>query len=159
MTSDRRGRLADLLVTLEETLDWDFDVDDFEDRLRIQKYVFLADAFGVDPEYDYGIHLYGPYSPDLADDYYDDAFDSAYDRASPVSDFDRASFRALVAARDTDWLEYAATIKSLHERHAAAGQTGMLDTVVARVMELKDIDSETATAVYEGLLEADVLAA
>lgn len=157
MSDNRRDRLAALLATFEEALDWEFDPDEFDDRLRMQKYVFLADAFGVDHDYNYGIHLYGPYSPTLADDYYAPDFDERLATASPVESFDTPEFRALVAARDTEWLEVAGTIKSLHERHAGPNQTGVLDTVVARVVNLKSVDIETAETIYGELLDAGVI--
>lgn len=157
MSDDRRDRLAALLATFEEALDWEFDPEEFDDRLRIQKYVFLADAFGVDHDYGYGIHLYGPYSPTLADDYYAPDFEARREGTSPMDEFDTSEFRALVAGRDTKWLEAAGTIKSLHERHADIGQTGVLDTVVARVVDLKDVDIETAEEIYDELLDADVI--
>jgi hypothetical protein len=38
----------------------------------LQKYVLLAEDFGFEHGYRYGMHLRGPYSPPLAQDYYTD---------------------------------------------------------------------------------------
>jgi uncharacterized protein YwgA len=40
------------------------------DRIRVQKAIYLAQAAGADLDYDYNWYLRGPYSPELANDYY-----------------------------------------------------------------------------------------
>lgn len=40
------------------------------DRIRVQKGIYLAQAAGADLGYDYNWYLHGPYSPELANDYY-----------------------------------------------------------------------------------------
>lgn len=40
------------------------------DRKRVQKAIYLAQAAGADLSYDYNWYLRGPYSPELANDYY-----------------------------------------------------------------------------------------
>ena len=40
------------------------------DRKRVQKAVYLAEAAGAKLGYDYNWYVYGPYSPRLANDYY-----------------------------------------------------------------------------------------
>ena len=45
-----------------------FKVDSFEDRLIMQKAVYLAQAGGVNLGYYYHWYLYGPYSPSLHSD-------------------------------------------------------------------------------------------
>ena len=47
----------------------------FEDRLRLQKYVYIMERLGLDLGYSFSGYLRGPYSPDLADDYYSKADD------------------------------------------------------------------------------------
>jgi uncharacterized protein YwgA len=46
------------------------DIDTVEDRKRVQKAVYLAQAAGANLGYDYNWYVKGPYSPDLANDYY-----------------------------------------------------------------------------------------
>lgn len=43
-------------------------VDTFEQRLRSQKTQYLAQAFGVSPNYSFSLYLRGPYSTSLAHD-------------------------------------------------------------------------------------------
>jgi uncharacterized protein YwgA len=40
------------------------------DRIRVQKAIYLAQAAGADLGYDYNWYVHGPYSPELANDYY-----------------------------------------------------------------------------------------
>lgn len=41
-----------------------------DDRKRVQKAIYLAQAAGADLSYDYNWYKHGPYSPELANDYY-----------------------------------------------------------------------------------------
>ncbi|BCU68703.1 hypothetical protein HS7_21400 [Sulfolobales archaeon HS-7] len=45
----------------------------FDDRLRLQKYVFIMEKLGLNLGYDFNEYLRGPYSPGLAMDYYGNA--------------------------------------------------------------------------------------
>ena len=48
-----------------------FSVDNFLDRLRVQKTVYLLQTFGIYLGYNFTWYLYGPYSPALTRDAYD----------------------------------------------------------------------------------------
>ncbi len=43
-------------------------VETFSQRLRSQKIHYFAQSFGVSPYYRFNLYLWGPYSPDLAND-------------------------------------------------------------------------------------------
>lgn len=45
-----------------------FDMDSFENRLKLQKMVYLLQAYGVNIGYNYSYYLYGPYSRELTRD-------------------------------------------------------------------------------------------
>lgn len=47
------------------------DISTFPDRKRVQKAVFIAKMFGEDLGYSYGWYVYGPYSPELTQDYFE----------------------------------------------------------------------------------------
>jgi len=57
----------------------EFKIDFFQDRLIMQKSVYLAQAAGVNPGYYYHWYLYGPYSPSLTRDEYSIAMDISAD--------------------------------------------------------------------------------
>src|SRR6185295_9114270 len=78
------GRLIALKLFLDE-LGENAEISSVEDRLRIQKAVYLAQLGGADLGYRYSWYLKGPYSTTLTQDYYalhkslesgDDAYDS-----------------------------------------------------------------------------------
>ncbi len=97
----------------------------FDHRLRLQKYVFLSKKFGISGfnSYLFSEYMYGPYSPGLADDYYE----MERNRMDPYTEFDKrfyeelnrsAEFKKfvnLVRNKDSKWLEVAATMLDLSE--------------------------------------------
>lgn len=88
----------------------------FKNRFKIQKYLFLARYFGLEVNYSYNIYRYGPYSPELAEDYYSlarnkELYDKV-DKQLPAS-FEKSKFLELVKDKDTKWLEIAATLLDL----------------------------------------------
>lgn len=45
-------------------------IEEFEDRLRIQKIICLLELKGIQMGFNYGLYVRGPYSPDLAKEMY-----------------------------------------------------------------------------------------
>ncbi len=45
-------------------------IDEFQDRLIIQKVVYLLQRKGIDSKFEYNLHVRGPYSPDLTKEVY-----------------------------------------------------------------------------------------
>ena len=83
--------------------------DGFENRLKLQKYVYLAKKFGLDLGYHYNIHLYGPYSRQLTKDYYNlnpADMSSAY----TPRELQHEDFMSSIGDKEPKWLEIAATI-------------------------------------------------
>jgi uncharacterized protein YwgA len=66
----RLKKLAKLIRALEDAGIYRFKIDLFEDRLKLQKIVYIAKHFGIDLGYTFNEYIRGPYSPELADDYY-----------------------------------------------------------------------------------------
>jgi len=65
--------LAGILVTLQSRTGHSFNAESFESRLRIQKSIYILKALGFRPAcvYSYSDYFHGPYSPNLAKDYYE----------------------------------------------------------------------------------------
>lgn len=63
-------KLMTFLKALEKSTSYKFTIKSFEDRLRLQKIVYIAKYFDIDLGYSYNQYIRGPYSPDLARDYY-----------------------------------------------------------------------------------------
>ena len=84
----------------------------FINRLKLQKYVFIAKYFGMPFHYKHGIYMYGPYSRRLAADYYSLASDGRRDIVSPMlnpAQFRESDFLKVIR-NDPKWLEIAATL-------------------------------------------------
>lgn len=59
-------RQFDLYGYLSEIDDvWKFDLEIFDDRMELQKLVYLMQAMGCRLDYNYSMYLHGPYSTDL----------------------------------------------------------------------------------------------
>ena len=65
------GKLVPFMKFLEKEAGFRFDIDKFDSRLKLQKYVFIGKNFKLPVKYHYSIYIRGPYSPTLADDYYE----------------------------------------------------------------------------------------
>lgn len=97
-----------------------------EDRIRLQKVVYLVQSIGIDLGYSYGWYVRGPYSSSLADDYYDmpneDAIkartlkDSARQRLKPLAGLIGSKHKPIELSK-TEWLELVASVRFL-EREA-----------------------------------------
>lgn len=127
--------LNGFLKFLEKRVGFTFDVHNFDHRIKLQKYVYLAKVFGWNNDYRYNIYIRGPYSSNLADDYHDliDMDESLL----PSMDF--GSFRDLVMNKDTAWLEVAATLLYIHKsyKHHYTGKD-LENKVIGRTFELKN---------------------
>jgi uncharacterized protein YwgA len=90
--------------------------DAFNDRLRVQKAVFLLNYLGVAPftGYRFSMYLRGPYSPQLAHDYYH--LGDVEPEALPVDPRGR-DLLAWFMGHENSWLEVASSILSIRRRH------------------------------------------
>ncbi len=96
----------------------------FENRLKLQKYVYLASYFDLDMGYRYSMYLRGPYSPGLAEDYYvlgdNRELYESLPNALPDG-FNERGFIELVNDKDSTWLEIAATLLRLRRSFTNRG--------------------------------------
>lgn len=153
MTSWSTSDLNDLVAYFEEALDWEFDVEEFKDRFRMQKYVYFAREYGLDVPYEYNIYRHGPYSPQLAEDYYE--INGEGDSKKGSASWDTDSFEQFVRNREDDWLEVAATIRKM-ERNFQVFKPSKDKTseIIKRVSNMKEIPEERVRHIYEELHDA-----
>ena len=117
--TDRLALLSRFIGFLEDRLGYQFKVEEeFDKRFRLQKYVFFARFFGLDLGYDFNLYMHGPYSPELAKDYYE----LSRRRVRPEGADLPRSFKAeeyvrLLLNKDDEWLEAAATILDVWENN------------------------------------------
>ena len=131
--------LASFIKFLEEKGLVKFDIDEdsdecFENRLKLQKYVYFAQRFGLKLPYRHSMYLYGPYSRTLIADCYKMARGrSLYDSAAPdlPPEFDHSGFLRAVR-NDPRWLEIASTLV------AQSSAIGKHDELVENVERTKN---------------------
>jgi len=99
-----------------------FDMLSFSNRLTIQKFIYLMDAYGLNLGYRFSLYLYGPYSTELTKD----AFQiREYNTVKPLRFEDDAAEENFVKfirflnphKKDVEWLELAASIHFLIGLH------------------------------------------
>jgi len=92
----------------------DFSIETFEDRLILQKRIYLIQAFGLYLGYNFSWYIHGPYSPDLTRDAY--KLDAIYELV-PELKFEKSKYNSTFEkyieflddrSDDGDWLEQLA---------------------------------------------------
>ena len=132
--------IIDLGHILRQFPDLEFSMADFEHRLRIQKFVYLLQAFGVYLGYDYSWYLHGPYCTRLATVGY--ALGSIYDMVpydkdmvfvNPAVQERFEGFRRFIRGRenDGDFLEIAASLHVLR-RTSGMRRADIVERVAAK---------------------------
>jgi uncharacterized protein YwgA len=99
--------------------------ENFLKRLRVQKAAYLLKYLGVQPftRYDFSLYIHGPYSPDLAREYY-----SEKSEGSQVPEIDNDILELLKWFMDHGdrWLEIATSILMIRERYPEIGAEEIL---------------------------------
>ncbi len=119
-----KERLAVFLKALDDADIVDFDKNRFKHRLKLQKYVFIAQKFGFRTNYNYSLYIHGPYSSDLADDYY---AIKDFQNEEPIELDDR--FIKLVKNKSEEWLELASTILMIEIRYGNIDRNTLISLV------------------------------
>ena len=119
-----KEQLASFLKALDANSIMSFDKRRFNHRLKLQKYVFIARNFGFITPYNYSLYIHGPYSSNLADDYYH--IGSYEDKEAAELD---SRFVKLVKNKSEVWLELATTIIMIKERYENISYNKLIDLV------------------------------
>lgn len=112
--------LPSFIKFLEEKELLNFEKFDFDTRLKIQKFVYLSELFGMNWEHTYNMYRYGPYSTSLAESYYElhESKNREIITNSPSmpDSFRNDEFMLLVDRKNSDWLEVSATLVDQSKR-------------------------------------------
>ncbi len=122
--SEKLPKLAAFVRSLEN-IGFNFNFNKFDDRLRLQKFVYLAKGFGFDPGYSYNLYIHGPYSPELADDYYQLGEDLSGEEIDLASEF-----FDLVENKTERWLEFAATFVMITKKNSGVSDEDKIKLVL-----------------------------
>ena len=123
--TERIKELKSFVKYLEDCNIFKFKVNIFNNRLKLQKYVFLARKYGFNLSYSYNLYIHGPYSPQLAEDYYT-LGESAIE---PEKITMEEGFIKLIKKKSDWWLELASTVVMISERYRDMGDEMMVKLV------------------------------
>ena len=112
---EKKEILVAFLELLREKCGFKFNVNSFEDRFKLQKYVFIAGFLGLRHGYIFSRYIRGPYSSSLAEDYYELTTPVESKRAEDYSclGIDVEKLLDVIGGKSSYWLEIAATIFSV----------------------------------------------
>lgn len=152
--------LEEFLSFLKISCGFSFDMDKhtFGERIKLQKYVYMAIRMGLAPkgQLDYGMYIRGPYSSDLADIYFN--MDSWRMPLFDQGGFDANRFISTVSHRDTRWLEIASSIIYICQDCLLRYSEELdLDLIYGKLSKLKDFSIEEVQEVYHNLCEKRLL--
>ena len=154
METTRLERLASFIKFLEDSIGYRFDIGSFDSRLKLQKLVFIAGFLGFKHGYDFSLYLRGPYSPDLANDYYKLGEEWSFwkhRKDLPVIRFDEENFVKLIRGKNSIWLETAATILSIWEKYHEK------ETVIELTKNIKMLRKDVVEDVFKDLRRSGVI--
>lgn len=102
----------------------------FDKRLRLQKVVFLIEHKTKDFKYPFSLYLRGPYSKELAKEYYSITEDSYPESEQPLSE-EAKKLATILSEKDNLWLEIASTIIMFSDSYKSKD-------VISRTKEFKE---------------------
>ena len=120
--------MARIVNSLRRKAGFDFKVNYFNNRLKLQKYVFLLRRYGIDLGYSYNYYIRGPYSPELADDYYN--LPDVEGEVELPEDFLK-----LIRNKSERWLELASSLVMVFEKYPDISEDDAVRVVAGSKME------------------------
>ena len=120
-------KLAKIVNSLRK-VGFDFKVNYFNNRLKLQKYVFLLRKYGIDLGYSYSYYIRGPYSPELADDYYNLPKVSGEMKVPE-------DFLKLIKDKSERWLELASSLVMVFEKYPKISEDEAIKIVAGSKLE------------------------
>lgn len=100
--------ISDSLIRADEDNAYNFN-SNFDKRLRLQKMVYLIQHKTGDFEYPFSLYLRGPYSSELAREYYR-ITEGSYSGTEPQLGIESREMAKTLLEKDNMWLEVASTI-------------------------------------------------
>ena len=121
---------SSLIIAVSEACGHFPDVEKFSDRLTMQKGCYILNSWGYEPIYKYSLYIRGPYSSELADDYYE--MDGKVTGDTDVSESDLSRLKELYT-KGLPYVEAYATVLLLKNSNPNVPSNKILD----RALELK----------------------
>ena len=112
----------DILAGIVKNFYNSFNMKTFENRLKIQKIIYLMQAYGLNIGYTYGLYLYGPYSTELTRDAFSMPDFTCIKKIAFSNKEDQKKFNSFIRfmgdrKEDPLWLEIAASVHLLRKNY------------------------------------------
>ena len=129
------------------------DMSSFQNRLKIQKSVYLLQAWGINLDYDFNFYLQGPYSTELTKD----AFQMPDFTSIDVFRFpDEATEKKLEEfiefiephKDDIEWLKIAASLHLLNKLYSTQSK----QEIIKRLVNLKFVNEKKTLSIWDELV-------
>ena len=152
---------VDLGMILRQAPEFEFDMDTFDGRLRLQKFIYLLQAHGIYLGYDFSWYLRGPYCTGLTtcgfalkDIYHDIPKNVKAGFADPNDQLNFEKFLEFVDGKemDTNYLEIAASIHIL--KKTGMDESGIINRVLAKS---KSFTREACERAWDDLIKHELL--
>ena len=120
------------------------DRNDFNDRLIMQKGCYILNTWGFGPNYRYRLYIRGPYSSELADDYYE-SDDIGYVTTIPGEAIDELS---LILKKGIRYTEAYATVLLVKNNNPSKDEVTVLNKALSIKPNLKKEVTEACTSIF-----------
>ncbi len=134
------GSISDLFNAVAIACGHDLKINEFNDRLTLQKGCYILNSWGYGPRYHFNMYIRGPYSSDLAKEYY--KCDSIAGRETNVPE-EALSRLTEIFSKGIGYAEAYATVLMIRSNSKDASK----EDVLKRAMDLKPrLKAEVAKA-------------
>jgi uncharacterized protein YwgA len=121
-----------VLAGLVKRVYGNFNMSTFQNRLILQKFVFLMRHFKIDLGYDFSLYLRGPYSPDLARDAFQveswaNVSKVQFEDSKSEEQFNKCVLFIEKKKTDTNWLEIQSTLSLIKQSHKNLSDEQVVD--------------------------------
>ncbi len=136
----------------------DFNLNTFENRIKLQKIIYLLQAYGINLGYIFSIYIRGPYSQELTKTaYYIQDFNSAtnidFENPKDTEIFESYINKIEEFKHNIKWLEVASTLHLFKNMNKSTSK----DEIITKVMSIKPFTKEEIEKVWGELKEWKIM--
>ncbi len=134
--------------------------DGLAERIKLQKIVFFAKRIGVDFKYDYSMFVHGPYSRDLARDYYSLNIEPSKLNKSCEEIDVKINLLSKLYKHDSLWMETAATILAIKDANTKGDRSTIVthtEMVKSLILSENNKEWDYVYKVFDDLAEMDLI--
>lgn len=151
---------VELGFILKQIKDFEFSMSKFDDRLKLQKLIYLLQACGVYLGYDFSWYLRGPYCSLLAHNGFSlqDVYDTMPDNIELKNKKDRNSFAKFQKFIDGMGIEDLEIAASLHYLKKVRGKWTLNEEILEEIVKKRDnFTKQQVTKIWQKMKKQNLL--